>query len=657
MYVEIKAAQELELRGGLSGVKGSELCKMQIKPRGEYLPQGVVVSQAEVVSGREAEVHLILKNNSCRTVRQDSGGVLAALEMTGESSVEGNRLRKNAVLVGPSCEVPIKVDGLKTQCLLDSGSQVTIIAASFYRKKLSHLPLYDLQNSLIVTGAGGQEVPYLGYVVDQMSLPKSVVGTDEIVETMALVGPDTQYSRKVPVIVGTNTFRSLARVCVKDHGKHFLATLPMRCEAVFAYRDGEVGNVDGRLGKVKLLGKDVLVPAGGSVQVSGMSHAALPLTQSAVLVQEPTSGQLPEGIQVVACKVPTSKVGRVKVRVMNVSDTDVVIRKKQVIADIFSIRKEYAVNKLVASLNDRMCRQGNGKVPDGVSNSCVVDTPQGVEHEPSLAFKFGPDTPEEWRRSFTRRLESYRDVFTPHEFDLGKTDAVTFDIELEPGPPIWERPRTIHPRDFNEATQHIKELMDANIIEPSNSPYASPIVLVRKKSGNLRMCVDYRRINSRTWLDSYAVPKVEDLLLTLSGAKFFTSVDLCKAYYQVPLAERAKRLSAFTTPFGLFQWLRMPMGLKNSAPCFQRLMKKVFCDMNLAELIVFLDDILIHGSTLEELEEHTVAALERLRLFKLKLDPGKCGWLSVCSVLLKSVICDLSYQRMVYAQIQTKWKL
>ena len=111
MCVEVKAAQVLELRGGLSGVKGSELCKMQIKPRGEYLPQGVVVSQAEVVSGREAEVHLILKNNSCRTVRLDSGGVLAELEMTGESSVEGNRCRKNAVLVGPSCEVPIKVDG------------------------------------------------------------------------------------------------------------------------------------------------------------------------------------------------------------------------------------------------------------------------------------------------------------------------------------------------------------------------------------------------------------------------------------------------------------------------------------------------------------------------------------------------------------------
>ena len=168
----------------------------------------------------------------------------------------------------------------------------------------------------------------------------------------------------------------------------------------------------------------------------------------------------------------------------------------------------------------------------------------------------------------------------------------------------------------------MQSLLDADIIAPSTSSFASPIVLVRKKSGGLRMCVDYRRLNARTAMDSYAVPKIEDLFLTLSGARYFTSIDLSKAYYQVPLTERAERVSAFTTPFGLYKWLRMPMGLKNSAPCFQRLMETVFADMYLAELIVFLDDVL-HGRTLEELEERTVAALERLRRFGLKLDPRK----------------------------------
>ncbi|KAL8603354.1 hypothetical protein ACOMHN_039717 [Nucella lapillus] len=241
-----------------------------------------------------------------------------------------------------------------------------------------------------------------------------------------------------------------------------------------------------------------------------------------------------------------------------------------------------------------------------------------------MAFKFGEQAPEEWQCSFTQRLQEYRDVFIQHEFDLGETQEATCDMEMEPGPPIRERPRPIPPADLEEARQHIQGLIDAKIIEPSNSQYASAIVLVRKKSGGLRLCVDYRKINKRLVQDSYAIPKIEDLFLTLSGATVFSSMDLSKAYYQVPMTDRAKHISAFTTPFGLYQWRRMPMGLKNSASCFQQLMERVFSDMNLAELIVFLDDILLHGKTLEELEERTISALEKLRYFGLKLNPEKC---------------------------------
>ena len=170
--------------------------------------------------------------------------------------------------------------------------------------------------------------------------------------------------------------------------------------------------------------------------------------------------------------------------------------------------------------------------------NCFAGTHQvSMRHNPPLKFRFGQDTPEEWKTQFTQRLLQYQDCFIQHEFDLRETDAMRFDLELEPGPPIRERPRPIPPRDFEEARQHIQGLLDAKIITPSMSPFASPIFLVRKKSGGLRMCVDYRRLNERTWLDSYAVPKIEDLFLTLNGARYFSSVDLSKAYYQVPMTE------------------------------------------------------------------------------------------------------------------------
>ncbi len=107
------------------------------------------------------------------------------------------------------------------------------------------------------------------------------------------------------------------------------------------------------------------------------------------------------------------------------------------------------------------------------------------------------------------------------------------DIELDPGPCIRDRPRPVPPQDVEELRQHIQSLLDASIIKPSTSPCASPIVLVRKKNGSLRMCVDYRQVNARTIRDCYALPKIEELFMTLSGAKFFTTMDLSKAYYQV----------------------------------------------------------------------------------------------------------------------------
>lgn len=137
------------------------------------------------------------------------------------------------------------------------------------------------------------------------------------------------------------------------------------------------------------------------------------------------------------------------------------------------------------------------------------------------------------------------------------------------------------------------------------------------------MFCDYRRIN-RTVRDSYALLKIEDLFMTLGRSKYFSQLDLSKAYYQVPLTERAKKVSAFTSPFGLYEFERLNFGMVNAPMTFQRLMEQCFGDMNLVDLIIFLDDLLIHAKTLEELGDKTIKVLDRLRHFNLKLDPDKC---------------------------------
>ena len=162
------------------------------------------------------------------------------------------------------------------------------------------------------------------------------------------------------------------------------------------------------------------------------------------------------------------------------------------------------------------------------------------------------------------------------------------------------------------------------IVRPSRSPWASPIVLVPKKDGSLRFCVDFRKLNSITKKDVYPLPRVEDILDTLGEAKYFTSLDLASGYWQVGLDEDACAKSAFTTHHGLFEFTRMPFGLCNAPATFQRAMQAVLAGLEWNSCFVYLDDILIASCTLEEHLQHLKEVLGRLRDAGLCLKPKKC---------------------------------
>ena len=121
----------------------------------------------------------------------------------------------------------------------------------------------------------------------------------------------------------------------------------------------------------------------------------------------------------------------------------------------------------------------------------------------------------------------------------------------------------------------VSDMQEQGVVQPSSSPWASPVVLVPKKDGTLRFCIDYRRLNAITWKDVYPLPRVDDILIAFGESKYFSSLDLASGYWQIELDEDAKRKSAFTTYNGLFEFIRMPFGLCNAPATFQRLMQRV----------------------------------------------------------------------------------
>ncbi|KAG1934719.1 hypothetical protein F2P79_019745, partial [Pimephales promelas] len=173
---------------------------------------------------------------------------------------------------------------------------------------------------------------------------------------------------------------------------------------------------------------------------------------------------------------------------------------------------------------------------------------------------------------------------------------------------------------------HINQLLESQVIRESCSPYASPIVLVKKKDGSLRLCVDYRQLNAKTRRDAFPLPRIEESLDALSGARWFSTLDLASGYNQVPVSERDKSKTAFCTPFGLFEWNRMPFGLCNAPSTFQRLMERIFGDQQYQSLLLYLDDIVVFSSSVSQHLERLEVVFRRLERENLKVKLEKCAF-------------------------------
>lgn len=146
---------------------------------------------------------------------------------------------------------------------------------------------------------------------------------------------------------------------------------------------------------------------------------------------------------------------------------------------------------------------------------------------------------------------------------MGCTHLVQHEIPVLDNVPVRQRYRRLSPSQYEQVKTHISELLEQGIVRPSCSPYSSPIV-VQKKDGSIRLCVDYRQLNAKTRKDAYPLPRIEESIDALTGAKWFSTLDLASGYSQVSVVERDKEKTAFCTPFGLFEYNRMPFGLCNA---------------------------------------------------------------------------------------------
>jgi len=508
-------------------------------------------------------------------------------------------------LIGTRSTAEVTINGKQVNSLLDTGSQVTTVPHSFYEQHLAEQEIKPLHDLLEVEGANGQSVPYLGYIELTVGFPQALLGVSIDVPTLALVVPDVRATSQSLVLIGTNTMDVLYDTFSEGESTNYQPA-HYGYQAVIKVLELRRRQASDSHGTVKLQGKNPeVVPAGKTVVIEGFALVNDFQTERTVVVEHSSSSSLPGGLIVKSCLVdlPNQRPFKLPVIVSNVSDHDVVIPAGCKLADISTYQSVLSQQQVSQPADAESSQKSN------------------------LHFSFGDSPiPPDWKERIVEKLHKTPEVFAQHDLDFGRTDKVAHHINLSDETPFKQRARPIHPADVEAVRKHIQELLHTGVIRESESPFSSPIVIVRKKNGTVRLCIDYRKLNLQTIKDAYALPKLEDTFSALSGSQWFSVLDLKSGYYQIEVEEKDKSKTAFVCPLGFWEFNRMPQGVTNAPSTFQRLMEKCMGDMHLKEVLVFLDDLIVFSKTLEEHEVRLMKVLGRLKEFGLKLSPEKCSF-------------------------------
>ena len=566
-------------------------------------------------------------------------------------------------LIGKSNVVYTYIDGQKVKVLLDTGAQISFMSEEYAKKR--GFKIHPIEKLVNFTGANGLAIEYSGYVEVNLQLPQQKFNEDILI----LVVPHIEYHNFVPVTLGTHTLETIDQHFVSNNLIKELDTEWRLVHQAILYRQSLAK--DEILGQVKTT-KSIKVPPFSTINISGSVRLPKGGYSLHVVVEDSDSSNLPDGINLAGEQYTNICLGssRVGVLLENQTEDTITIKPKTIICQLVLGNM---VPKLVApsydnveidphlydddipeTLNDEQppmdytefkrtadqmssSVQGSGlKSAEKPTMSCTATTEDAhtsstkddgswllEQIDLSGAQSYGEDFYQKTQELFKK----YHTTFSKDDLDLGRATSVKHYIKLTDSVPFKERYRRIPPQLYDEVKQHLQEMLRLGAIRKSCSPWASAIVLVRKKNGKLRFCIDLRKLNQRTLKDSYALPRIEQTLESLADSQIYSTLDLTSGYWQVEMAEECKPYTAFTCgPLGFYECETMPFGATNAPATFQRLMEDCLGDLNMNWCIVYLDDVIVYSKTPEEHLERLEAVFQKLSNAGLKLKPSKCSF-------------------------------
>lgn len=560
------------------------------------------------------EVHTTMVSDS-ETVPNVNNGVPEAVKDPKNSS---RRTTLPSNLIGSPNEAIIEANGFPTAALIDTGSMITTISSSYWKQHFSSVELQSCDDLLQIRGAGGHSLPYLGYVYLSLKLNDHTTPVD----VPLLVVPDTEYKSKVPLLIGTNVLQLWKDQLKQGFGERFIQT----CTLPDAFRLAlhsmattarTLKRSHGVIGRVTTMEPCIINP-GQSVRVPGNVNMQVPV---------PVMTALMEAAETSPCLTTQALV--------DLPPKD--ISSGSIMRHVVPVELHNPTNKPVRVNSNMLVGELFQCSIEDMDSESLYTTDCDLLIEQYEADLNPLD--EQQKSEFKEALKERLNVFSSATRKLGRTTKVHHEINLHDETPFKDKTRPIPPSMYPEVKQHLKEMLSLKVIRPSKSPWASNVVLVRKPDSTLRFCIDYRKLNSQTIKDSYYLPRIDETLDALRGAKWFSSLDLTSSYWQIEVKEEHKERTAFTVgPLGLYECNVMPFGLCNAPASFQRLMQEVMGDLHFHGVMIYLDDLIVYSEDIDSHIKILKEVLRRLEESGLLLKSKKCKFFQQETIVLGHLV-------------------